>query len=77
MLQKHQHAKMLCTWVQLLGMILTLTRSWKKLLASEKATESDQQPEDTDAHEEGLEALAKQLDHNLSDEDISNWMKED
>lgn len=30
---------------------LTLTRSWKKLLASERATESDQQPEDTDAHE--------------------------
>ena len=56
---------------------LTLTRSWKKLLASEIATESDQQPEDTDAREEGVEALAKQLDHNLSDEDISNWMKED
>ena len=58
--------------------ILTLARSWNKLLASEKATESDQTMEgmDTD-HEESVEALAKKLDHNLSDEDIINWMQED
>ena len=56
---------------------LTLTRSWNKLLASDKATESDQQPEDADAHKQSVEALAKELDHNLSDEDIINWMKED
>ena len=56
---------------------LTLTRSWNQLLASDKATESDQQQEDADAHEQSMEALAKELDHNLSDEDITNWMKED
>ena len=55
----------------------TLTRSWNKLSASDKATESDQQPEDADAHEQSVEALANELDHNLSDEDITNWMKED
>lgn len=58
---------------------LTLTRSWNKLLGSEKATESDQQAEDmdVDAHDESIEALAKKLDLNLSDEDIANWMQED
>ena len=54
-----------------------MTRSWNKLLASDKATESDQQPEDADAHKQSVEALAKELDNNLSDEDIINWMKED
>jgi len=52
-----------------------LTRSWNKLLASDKAKESYQQ--EADAHKESVEALAKELDHNLSDEDITNWMKED
>ena len=43
-----------------------LTRSWNKPLASDKATESDQQPDDADAHELSVEALTKELDHNLS-----------
>ena len=52
----------------------TLTRSWNKLLASDKVTESDQQLEDADAHEQ---STTNELDHNLSDEDITNWIKED
>ena len=52
---------------------LTLTRSWNKL----KATESDQQLEDADAHKRSVETLTKELNHNVSDEDTTNWMKED
>ena len=40
-------------------------------------TKQQNQPEDADAHEQSVEALAKELDHKLSDEDITNWMKED
>ena len=42
------------------------TRSLNKLLASDKATESDQQPDDADAHKQSAEALARGLDHTLS-----------
>ena len=56
---------------------LTLTRSWNKLLASDKITESDKQPENDDSQEQSVESLAKELDPNLSDEDIANWIKED
>ena len=38
---------------------LTLTRSWNKPLASDKTTESDQQPEDADSKEQSVESLAK------------------
>ena len=55
---------------------LTLTTSWNKLLASNKTTESDQQPENADSQEQSVESLAKELDPNLSDEDITNRMKE-
>lgn len=56
---------------------LTLTRSWNKLLASDKTTEPDQQPENADSLEQSVVSLSKELDPNLSDEDITNWMKED
>ena len=49
------------------ALALTLTRSCNKLLAIDKATESDQQPEDANAHEQSVETLAKELDYNLSD----------
>ena len=53
---------------------LTMTRSWNKLLVGEKATESDQQPLDADSQEQSVEALAKELDPALSDDDITKWM---
>ena len=56
---------------------VTLTRSWNKLLASDKTNDSDQQPEGADCQGQSVKSLAKELDNNLTDDDIANWMKED
>ena len=53
-----------------IGSTVTSYHQWKPI-------ESGQQPEDADAHEQSVEALTNELDHNLSDEDITNWMKKD
>ena len=56
---------------------VTLTRSWNKLLASDKTTDSDKQSEDADSQGQSVKSFAKELDHNLTDKDINNWMNED
>ena len=56
---------------------VTLTRSWNKLLVSDKTAASNKETEDADSEEQSVESLAKELDHNLSDQEINEWLNED
>ena len=49
----------------------------EKLLASDKTTDSDKQSEDADSQRQSVKSLTKEIDHNLTEEDITNWMNED
>lgn len=60
--------------VTLNSLAVTLNRSWNKILTRQMTQMNNQRmliPKSS------VESLAKELDHNLSDQDITDWMNED
>ena len=57
----------------------TLTRSWHKLLQTDKGAtaSSTDHLEDNNSVKSNCEALLHEHDSNLQDEDISNWLNVD
>ena len=53
---------------------LTLAKSWHKLLGGQNGTEDETSPCEDQSSEPTCEELIRQVDNNLSDEDIEQWL---